>query len=210
MIVTATGLILLGGVSALLGLSLVRALLPILGLITGFLVGFTGVQAVFGTGVIALPIALIVALIVGVIMGVLSFSFLEVGVIGLSGVIGATILTYLALALGLQDNGVVMTLLGVSGAILGVIYAAANPLSTKVVIAVTSFLGISMILAGVMLIAGGVSIEQLQETGIVRSVLGVVDQELLWLMAWLGGGLIAMNVQNKTAKLSDNQGTLNV
>ena len=80
MLILAAALILLGGVTAVLGLKLFRLLLPIVGLVAGVMVGFGGVQGVFGTGAISLAIAIVMALIVGVIMAILSFVFYEIAV----------------------------------------------------------------------------------------------------------------------------------
>ncbi len=50
MLLTATMLIALGVLSSLLGLKLFKILLPLLGLVSGIMVGFAGVQGVFGSG----------------------------------------------------------------------------------------------------------------------------------------------------------------
>lgn len=198
MILAATGLIVLGGLSALVGLRLVVVLLPILGFIAGLAVGFSGVQAIFGTGALSLAVSIVMALIVGVIMAILSYMFYGVGIMILSTVVGATLTAYLGLALGLSEAGFVLFLLTLAGGILGFMFAARNPLGVAVAIAVTSLFGVSLLLAGVMLLVGEVSLDQLQDGGIVRTTLQVVDQELLWLLAWLGGSLVAVNIQTKT------------
>lgn len=50
MLLTATMLIALGVLSSLLGLKLFKILLPLLGLVSGIMVGFAGVQGVFEIG----------------------------------------------------------------------------------------------------------------------------------------------------------------
>jgi hypothetical protein len=77
---------------------------------------------------------------------------------------------------------------------MGFAVSTGQSLSRNVVIVVTSFVGVSFVLAGVMLLVGRVSLEELNN-GIVRTVLGVVDQEFLWLFAWLGGSITAINIQ---------------
>lgn len=201
MILTATGLIVLGGLSALLGLRLITVLLPVLGFISGVIVGFSGVQAVFGTGVFSLSVAIVMAVIVGVIMAILSYLFYGVGIMILSTVVGASLFAYLGLALGLNEAGFVLFLLSLAGGIMGFMFAAKNPLGVAVAIAVTSLLGVALAMAGVMLLIGEVSLDQLQEGGIIRTTLDVVDQEFLWLLAWLGGSLLAVNAQTKTSLL---------
>ena len=198
MFIIAAALILLGGVTAVLGFKLFRILLPFVGLVAGVMVGFGGVQGVFGTGVISLTIAIMMALIVGVIMAVLSFMFFEIAVFILSAVVGAAALSYLGIALGLGDNGFLMFLLSVAGAVFGFILASSGPLSTSLVLAVTSFAGVSFIFAGVMLLVGEISVDDLNENGIIGSVIDVVDNAFLWFIAWFGAGLIATRAQAKT------------
>jgi len=195
MLILAGALILLGGVTAVLGLKLFRLLLPIIGLVAGVMVGFGGVQGVFGTGAISLAIAIVMALIVGVIMAVLSFVFYEIAVYIIAAIVGAAALGYLGIALGLGDNGFLMFLLSLAGGVGGFLLASGGTLSTSLVIAVTSFAGVSFIFAGVFLLVGEISVDDLNENGIIRSVLSVVDDTFLWFIAWFGAALIATRAQ---------------
>jgi hypothetical protein len=206
MIIIAAGLILFGGFCALLGLKLFRVMLPILGFISGIMVGFGGVQAVFGKNAVSFAIAIIVALVVGVLLAVLSYLFYELAIVILTAILGASVFTYLGTALGLGDNGFVLFLFGLSGAILGLSLATATPLSTSLVLAVTSLLGVGYILAGIMLLVGNLSIDMLQESGIINSVLASVDQPLLWIFVWFGAAAVAMNVQIQSLKYSQFEG----
>ncbi len=200
MFLLATGLILLGGFTALLGQRLFRVLLPIVGFVVGLMVGFGGVQGVFGSGAISLTIAILMAVIVGVIMAVLSFAFYDLAVIVLMTVLGASAFTYLGIAIGLQDNGFILFLLGVAGAVMGFILSAGSALSLSLVFAATSFLGVALVLAGIFLFVGEVSVDELNENGIIPSVINTVDQSFLWFFVWLAGSVVAMNAQIAIAK----------
>lgn len=199
MLVFATGLLLVGGVLAVYGQRLFRVILPIAGLVVGAMVGFGGVQAIFGSGAISLTIAVLMAVIVAIIMGLLSFAFYGLAVTVLMAVIGATALTYLGIALGLEDNGFVLTLLGLSGAVLGLAYGSGSHISVTLVFTVTAMLGVALILGGVFLFAGEVTLDQLHDQGVIRSVLDTVDQSFLWFFVWIAGSVVAMNVQAKIA-----------
>lgn len=200
MFLLATGLILLGGITALLGQRLFRVLLPIVGFVVGLMVGFGGVQGVFGSGAISLSIAIVMALIVGVIMAVLSFAFYDLAVIVLMTVLGAAAFTYVGVAIGLGDNGFILFLLGVAGAVIGFVLSAGSALSLSLVFAATSFLGVALVLAGVFLFVGEVSVDELNENGIIASVIETVDQSFLWFFVWLAGSVVAMNAQIAIAK----------
>jgi hypothetical protein len=199
MILLASALILLGVVFAVMGQKLFRVLLPIVGLIVGMMVGFGGVQGVFGSGTISLTIAVVMALIVGAIMTLLSFAFYDLAVTLLVALMGASAFTYLGIALGLENNGFILFLLSLSGFIMGLILAANSMLSVSLVFGATAFIGVALVLAGVFLLVGEVSLDQLNETGILRSVVEVVDQSFIWLFVWIAGSIVAMNAQIKLA-----------
>ena len=197
MVLLAVGLIIIGVAPALAGLELFRLRLPLVGFVSGLVVGFSGVQGVFGTGAVSTSVALIMALVTGVIMAVLSFLFFEIAIIILSVIVGAAAFSYLAVAIGLGNSGFILFMLSLFGGIAGFIAATSSALSRSVVIAVTSLLGSAYVLCGVMLLVGSVSLDQLNN-GIIRTVLSVVDQEFVWLLAWLAGSIIAINIQRST------------
>jgi hypothetical protein len=197
MVIIATGLIILGGISALMGVKLFRLLLPLIGLVSGIMVGFGGVQAVYGSGVISTTIAVVMAVIVGVIMALLSFLFFELAITILSVIVGATLLSYLGVALGIQDAGFVLFLLAVTGGIMGLNASSSAGFSVRFVTTVTSMIGVSYILAGLLLLAGAISLESLSQTGIIPAVVETVDQSFLWLFVWLAGTILSMNLQYK-------------
>ncbi len=195
MLLIATGLIVLGGVAALAGQMLFRILLPIVGFIAGLMVGFGGVQGVFGTGAVSLSIAIIMAIVVGVIMAVLSYMFYHIAIVVLITILGASAFTYLGVALGLGDNGFLLFLLGLAGGVMGFMVSAATELSALVVIYATAYFGVAYVLAGVFLAFGDFSVDQLHEQGIVPAIIDVVDQSFLWLFVWIGGAIMAAQVQ---------------
>lgn len=197
MIIIATGLILLGGISALIGVKLFRLLLPLIGFIAGIMVGFGGVQAVFGTGAVSTTIAVVMAVIVGAIMALLSFLFYEIAIVVLSIILGASFMTYLGVAIGLENAGFVLFLLGLAGGILGFLVAMSSNLSVSFIIVATSMLGVGYILAGILLIVGAISLDDLSNGGIIPAVVETVDQSFLWLFVWIAGTIISMNVQMK-------------
>jgi hypothetical protein len=200
MFLVATGLILLGGVFALLGQKLFRLLLPLVGFVVGVMVGFGGVQGIFGRGVISLTVAIVMALIVGVIMAVLSFLFYEIAVVILMAMLGASALTYLGVAIGLENNGLVLALLGIAGGIIGLIFGLSSNISIALIFAATAFLGVALVLAGVFLLVGEYSLDQLDQNGIIPSVIETVDQSFLWFFVWVAGSIVAMNAQINIAK----------
>lgn len=201
MIITSIILIALGLVSALIGLKVFRLILPLLGLVGGFMAGFTGVQAIFGTGVISTTIAIVSALFVGILFGILSYLFFEIGVVILAAIVGSSALSFLGVALGLQQDGFLVFMLGFTGAILGVIFATRRSISAPLVIVVTSLYGVALVMVGMMLVVGGVSLDQVSSQSISATIVSVVDQSFLWLLVWIGGSLFASRLQTRAALL---------
>lgn len=193
--------LILGMLVSLLGYKLFRFLLPLAGLVIGAIVGFSGFQGVMGTGTISTSVAVLVAVMAGVMMAVLSFVFFDFAVMVLSAVVGASMLSFLGVSLGLDDQGFLIFVLAVAGAILGFVFAASVALPTSLVITVTSFAGVALMMASVMLIAGSVSLDDLLDDGVIGTVVRVVDQSFLWLLVWIGGSVIASTAQQRMLML---------
>jgi len=190
-------LIATGVLACLLGTKLFKLLLPLFGLVTGFMVGFLGFQGVFGSGAVSTAMAIVVALTVGLVLAVLSYVFFDLAVTFLAISVGAIAFSYLGVALGLNEDGFIVFLLALAGAILAGMYAVSSAVSVRLVVLVTSFLGVAYILTGVMLLAGEVSLDAVHDDGAVRTLLSVVDQSFLWFFVWLGGSLFAASVQQR-------------
>jgi hypothetical protein len=194
-------LLTVGIVVGLLGFKLFRILLPIIGLVSGVTVGFIGFQGVFGKGTVSTTVAIFAAIAIGLVLALLSFVFLEIAILTYMAILGATIFSYLGVVLGLGDNGIVLFLLAVAGFIVGLSMAGKEGFSSRFIVTVTSFFGVSFILASVFLVAGDLCVEQLHETGVVKSVIDVVDKSFIWLLVWLGGSLIMTQLQYQTLKV---------
>ena len=194
MIFVAAALVVLGAAVALLGERAFRIILPIIGFIAGILIGYSGVQAVFGIGIISFPLAIITALLVGAIIAALSYLYFDLAIILLVAAITAYGAMYLGIALGLSKNSFLVGLLGFSGAVVGFVFATILPMTQSFVVVVSSFYGVAMILAGIFLAGGSISGEQLHK-GIIPAVSGRVHNHFLWILIWIGGSLAACYVQ---------------
>lgn len=199
MLVTATILIMIGVLSSVLGLKLFKLLLPFLGFVTGFMVGFLGVQAIFGTGVVSTAMSILVAFIVGVMIALLSYLFFDISVTLFAALIGGTAFSYMGVALGLSKEGFVVFLFSLGGAILGAMIASRYALAPQIVVTLTAMLGVAYILAGFLLVVGRVSLNDINSAGVSATILKVVDQSFLWFFVWLGGSIVAMQVQYRLA-----------
>ena len=85
--------------------------------------------------------------------------------------------------------------MSVAGFIMGASLASSGPMGASLVMTVTAFAGVAFMLAGIFLVAGNVSLDDLHVDGVVPSVIRVVDQSFLWLFVWFSGSLIARQIQ---------------
>ena len=207
MVLVALTLMAAGLLIGLFGYKLFVILMPLLGLVSGVMVGFIGFQGVFGRGAVSTSVAVFVAATVGILLALLSYAFFEIALVVFSGLIFASFLAYLGVAMGLGADGLVVFLLSLAGFFIGLNWAATKGATVRFVMTLTSLAGVAFVLASVFLIAGSVTLNQLYVDGIIASVLRVVDQSFLWLFVWLAGALIVREVQARivlTGTLSDN------
>lgn len=197
MLILSILLVAIGLVVALMGVKLFRLLLPVIGLVTGSIAGYVGMQAVFGTGAVGVTLAIVVALMLGILLALLSFAFFDLAVIVYIAMLGAGVFSYLGIALGLNQDGFVVFLLGLTGAIIAGVWASNSAVAVQVVAVLTSFIGVAYVMAGIFLVAGNISLDDLQQNGVGGSIVRVVDQSFLWMLVWLGGSLIAWQIQMK-------------
>lgn len=199
-IIVSVLFLIVGGLTALVGYKVFRVLLPILGLFAGFAVGFTGMQAVFGTGEVSFVLSIITALFVGLILALLSFAYFRIAIIVMGAIVGAGVMTTLANAIGLQEDGFLTFLLASAGAIIAGIFVAAYHLEKDIVIIVSAMTGVALIFVGLFLLVSDLTLEDLHQNGILVSFQEVVDSHFVWLMAWLGGTLASVLAQFRTAE----------
>lgn len=195
MIFIAAALVIVGVLVALLGERMFRVILPIIGFVAGILIGYSGVEAIFGIGFISFPLAILTSLLIGAILAILSYLYFELAVVLLVGVITGYGAMYIGIALGLSSNGFWLGLLTFAGAILGLALATAIPMGQSLIVIASSFYGVAMVMAGFFMIGGSITFEQMQRTGILRVVTDRIDGSLLWFAVWVGGSIACCYAQ---------------
>lgn len=195
MIFIAAALVIIGVLVALLGERMFRVILPIIGFIAGILIGYSGVEAIFGIGFISFPLAILTSLLIGAILAVLSYLYFEIAVVLLVGVMTGYGAMYMGIALGLSKNGFWLGLLAFAGAILGLALATAVPMGQSLIIIASSFYGVAMVMAGFFMIGGSITFEQMQRSGILRVVTDRIDGSPLWFVVWVGGSVACCYAQ---------------
>ncbi len=196
---TATLLIAVGATAAFCGYLVFRILLPILGLVVGFMVGFSGVQALFGTDVWSTTIAVISGVAIGLLFAALSYFYYFLAMVILGASIGGGAMSFFAHALGLSDTGFLTFLLSLSGAIIGGVVVLAFHLEKAFVVYLSAFAGVALVFTGLFLAIGGLTLTELHEEGVRTAFDDHINGSFFWILAWLGGSLSAAVLQHRVA-----------
>ena len=164
-IIVSVLFLIVGGLTAMVGYKLFRVLLPILGLFAGFAVGFTGMQAVFGTGEVSFVLSVITALVVGLILALLSYAYFKIAIVVMGALVGAGVMSTLAHAIGLQEDGFLTFMLAASGAIIAGMFVARYQLEKDIIIIVSAMVGVALIFVGLFLLVSDLTLEELHQNG---------------------------------------------
>lgn len=192
----AIALVILGLAVGLLGYKLFRAVMPVAGLVVGATIGFTGFQAMFGTGVTSTTVAILVAAVFGLVLAVLSFAFFDIAVTILLGSAFASLFTLLGMAFGLSNFGFVMGMLSLAGFIVGIVLGSSSAfLSESLVTLVTAYIGSGIVLAGVFLLFTGVSLETMYDNGVLATASQYASDSFWWVLVWIASIVIMRQIQ---------------
>jgi len=165
-------LVVVGLMVATSGYPLFRVMLPLMGFFAGFGLGFSMVQAVTGANAFSFVAAFLTALITGLVVAALSYAYYTLGVLVIVASLLAGAFAYFGQAIGLREDGFIMGLL-----------------------AMTAMFGVGMIFVGAFLLFGDFTLNDLHKDGIMQSISNVVTSSWIWLVAWIGGTVIAMQAQ---------------
>ncbi len=196
--------LIIGILALLAGYRLFLLFLPIWGFFAGFAFGAQVFAMLFGEGFLATVTGWIIGVVVGLIFAILSYLIYIVGV----GLLSAAFGYFLAAGIMLLflDPGLIVTLVGIAGAVVMAFIVLALNIQKPVLEFITAFGGSTAILTGVLLLLGRIPFESLGDNP-VRLVL---EDSIFWMIAWLALGFIGFAIQissNRTyvIKAPDNR-----
>lgn len=189
LICTAIIALIIGVLALFAGYRLFLILLPIWGFFAGFAMGAHATALLFGTGFLATVTSWIIGFVAGLIFAVLSYLIYILGVALLSAAFGYFLGAGLMLLF--LDPGILVTLVGIAGAVLMAIVVVALNIQKPILEFITSFGGATAIVTGVLLLFGRIPLESLGENP-VRLVL---QDSIFWFIAWLVLGFIGFGIQ---------------
>lgn len=150
--------ILVGILIGVVGLSLVTAglrvffaILPIVGLVTGFFAGATLITNWLGDGFLSTMTSWVVGLVVGVLFSLVVYLWWYAGALLAAGASGALLMSGIFSAFGV-NGGVLLTSIAIGGAILFIFGALVLNLPIYAVLVNTAILGSYMVIGGLLLI----------------------------------------------------------
>ncbi|HJS29469.1 MAG TPA: DUF4203 domain-containing protein [Anaerolineales bacterium] len=184
-----------GMIVAFNGYKLFLVLLPFWGFFFGFALGAETLQAIFGDAFLATATSWVAGFIVGVIFAVLSYLFWIIGVALFAGSAGY------ALGVGLMgligfDFGLLSWLVGI---ILAVVVAAVVlllNLQKWAIVLITAFGGAAVIMYSILVGFSG----ELEQALIDNPVRFALDQSFLWVVFFLGVGILGLLAQVRNTR----------
>ena len=182
MIVGALIAIALGVAFCIWGYRLFLVMLPIWGFFAGFWVGAQAIALLFGDGFLATLLGWGAGFFGGLLFAVLSYLFYMVGVAVIAAGFGAALASGLLSAFGLGD-GFLGTIIIVAVAVILALLVLIFNVQKYVIIAITSLGGANLVVAGVLLFLGRITLESLAEAG--STIRPIVQDSWLWLIVWL-------------------------
>jgi hypothetical protein len=175
------------------GYRLFMVLLPIWGFFAGLWLGLKGVQLVMGGGFLGDSTGILVGLILGVIAAMLSYMFYFLGVFIVAASFGVTLGFGLTGGLLGMETGTTAILIALGLGLLIAVLAMILNIQKYVIIAITAVGGASLIVAGVLMLLGQVSLEAVARVG--NSLGPVAQSSTFWLVMGVILALIGAWVQ---------------
>ena len=181
--------LIIGVLALLAGYRLFLLLLPIWGFFAGFALGAQATAMLFGGGFLATVTSWIIGFVVGIIFALLSYLIYIVGVALLSAAFGYFLGAGLMLLF--LDPGLIVTLVGLAGAVVMAFLVLAFNIQKPVLEFITSFGGATAVLTGILLLLGTIPLESLGD----NPVRLVREDSIFWMIAWLVLGFVGFAIQ---------------
>jgi len=177
------------------GLRLFAILLPIWGLIVGFLFGAGIVSAIFGDGFLATTLGIVIGIISALIFAALSYLYWYVGVLLAATVAGGILGASLFATFGV-DSGWLLFIIGVIFGALFLILAFIGRFPIVLVAISTAISGSAIAIGGALLLFNQIDRDELSTSALWERI---NDSWYLWII-WLVAAAIGFGVQIREAQ----------
>lgn len=162
------------------GLRVFFAMLPLIGMITGFFAGATLITNWLGDGFLATLTGWLVGAVVGVLFALVSYLWWYAGALLAAGGSGALLLSGLFSLFGV-NNGTVLMIIAIVGAVAFIFLALVLNLPIYVVLVNTAILGAYGVVGGLLLIFNVKDLNEF-DWGVARVI---AHENWLWWIVWV-------------------------
>jgi hypothetical protein len=182
--------IVLGAAFCFAGFRYFLLLLPIWGLFAGFIVGAQATAALLGEGFLVSVLGIVVGVVLAIVFALLSYFYWWGAILVVAGSLGFWLTQWLLSLVGFTGDGIVITILAiVGGAALALVALVAN-VPKYVAILLTAFSGAAWLVAGIGLIPGIITKDEIANGALV----GLYKESWVWIVLWgvvAAAGIIA-------------------
>ncbi len=189
----------IGGLFCFRGYLTMRVIIPIWGAFAGFFLGAGLVAGLGGEGFLANAAAWLVGLAVAVVFGLLAYLYFEVSVALAMSAIGFVVATSILVGLGVTWNWLII-LLGVAAGVVMAVVAVMGDLPMVLLSVLTALAGSSVVVAGVMLIAGTIDNAELGDRTTTQILAGNPWWYLLYVVLAVVGIVVQIRATDRMSQ----------
>jgi len=197
LIAMSTLVLALGLAFLLTGYRLFRILLPIWAFFVGLWVGAQVSALLLNQQFLDSAVGWIAGIAVGLVLAALSYLFFAIGVVLLGASFGAWFGTSMMLLIG-YGSGFLSSMATVITAIIFAALTVILDIKKHLIIGITSLVGSSAIITGVLLVSGTETMESVQLNG--NFLLPILDTSAYWLVGWLLVAAVGIAIQERTTR----------
>lgn len=197
-IIASLLLIVVGVLLLFVGYMFFRMLLPIVGLLAGFVMGAGAVSLLLGDGFLATLTGIVVGFIFALVIAVLSYPIYSLGVVILGASIGALLTGTLLVALGMSTGSALFVIIVLLAAAVFGVFTFALRAQKFLVIVLTAVSGTSFLILAVLLLFGRIA---LVDVGVNDPVQQLLADSVFWFIVWLMLSAFGIAVQTSATKM---------
>jgi hypothetical protein len=183
----------IGGLFCFRGYLAMRAVIPVWGGFTGFLVGAAAVSAVTGDGFLATLVSWLGGAVIALVFALLAYTYFEVSVLLAMGAIGFALGSSVMVAANVSWSWLIVSM-GVAMGVLLAALAVMADLPMLVLTLLTATAGSTAVVVGTMLVVGSIETTELATTSTVERIQQSPGWWLVYLVVAVAGAAAQIRV----------------
>jgi hypothetical protein len=172
--------IVLGAAFCFAGFRWFLLLLPVWGLFAGFMVGAQATAALLGEGFLVGVLGIVVGVVLAIVFALLSYFYWWGAILVVAGSLGYWLTHGLLVAIGFSADALVVTIIAIVGAVAVAFVALLVNAPKYVAIILTAFAGAAWLVAGIGLIPGIITKDELAGGALVA----LYRESWIWILLW--------------------------